>query len=477
MVFQKEIQLIMKLVRTFKLLLLLGIITTSGIYAQCDTWVGKPIQDDAEGAHSIYRTYLKGKTVADLDAMNEENFNIAFDNWKKVYDVAPAADGKRATHYRDGRSLYLSKIHREGKEKQKEYAPIILRLYDEQIQCYDNEAYLLGRKGFDMFYNLGYGYSKDTYETLKAAVNKGGNATEYIVFEPLVQVMVYLYSQKQLEKDEFIELYDKADMIIEHNKANNEQYGKYYGDTQLRLGTLMKDVESEIFDCEYFKKKLLPKYKDNPEDLDVIKYVYNKLKQEGCDETSEDLKELKTVYETKAAAINAEIEAKRRLENPIYDASQLQKEEKYSEAVARYKEGIQQSDDDEAKAQAYYSIAFIQGWKLGQYQSAVSSARKAASLKKGWGEPYILIGDIYGKGARGCGDDWNQRLAILAAIDKYRYARSIDPSVSANANKRIATYSKSKPEKAEGHMRGIKPGQKVKVGCWIGETVTVSFVD
>jgi hypothetical protein len=66
-------------------------------------------------------------------------------------------------------------------------------------------------------------------------------------------------------------------------------------------------------------------------------------------------------------------------------------------------------------------------------------------------------------------------MAVLAAIDKYSYARSIDSEVSEEASKKIGRYAAHKPEKEEGFMRKMKEGQKVKVGCWIGETVSVRF--
>jgi hypothetical protein len=95
-------------------------------------------------------------------------------------------------------------------------------------------------------------------------------------------------------------------------------------------------------------------------------------------------------------------------------------------------------------------------------------------MNSGWGKPYILIGDIYAKISRGCGDAWEQRLAILAVIDKYRYAKSIDSEVADEANRRIANYNDSLPNKEEGFMRKVSAGDKVNVGC-IGETVTVRF--
>ena len=68
-----------------------------------------------------------------------------------------------------------------------------------------------------------------------------------------------------------------------------------------------------------------------------------------------------------------------------------------------------------------------------------------------------------------------QRLAVLAALDKYSYAKSIDSSVADEANSRISKYNASKPTKDEAFMRGHKKGSSAKVGCWIGESVKIRF--
>ena len=117
------------------------------------------------------------------------------------------------------------------------------------------------------------------------------------------------------------------------------------------------------------------------------------------------------------------------------------------------------------------SIASIEGRKLGQKSKARADAYQAAKLRSGWGKPYMLIGDLYAKSSRSCGDAFDARLVILAAIDKWAHAKSIDPSVAAEANKKINSYKKSYPDKGEAHMRGLHAGQPVKVKCWIGETV------
>lgn len=465
--------------KELRILLIASVLFTLGMgtaMAQCETWNNSPRKDEAENAHVLYRGVVKNKTVADLEALSAEEFKLAFNNWKTAYEIAPAADGNRPSHYTDGRDLLKVKYKKATDDtEKKELAGKIMTLFDQEMECYKNEAFLLGRKGFEMFYMPEYGYRDETFNTLKSALEKGGNKTEYIVLEPLAQVMVYYYKSKKIGQEETQMLYEKMEQIAEHNIENNDTYGEYYEATLQRMNSQFKEIEDDVFDCAYFKKKLVPAYKENPEDLKVIQYTYVKLKNQGCDTTEAIMQELKGKYEVIAAAINDSLEIERRKNNPGYDATQLQKEGNYEKAVARYREALETAEDSDAKAQYLYSIAFIQVWQFGQYQSGVSTARQAANLKSGWGKPYILIGDAYAKSSRSCGDDWGSRMAILAAIDKYSYAKSIDGDVASDANRRISNYADAKPEKQEGFMRGVKEGQSVKVPCWIGETVSVRF--
>jgi hypothetical protein len=457
------------------LLLTAGAVT---IFAQdpCKTWSNLSNEEEVVGFHSIYRPYVKGKQAADLASMDESNFSVAFENWEKCYKNAPAADGQRPTHYSDGRLFYKAMAQKETDEaKKNEYNEMILKLYDEQIQCYKNEAFLLGRKAFDMFYMPAYGYRPSTLEAFKQALEKGGNNIEYIILEPMAQVMAYLYSNDQLGQPETQALYTKLETAADHNIANNKRYGQYFESAKARMVASFQEIEDEVFDCEYFKKQLIPDYRANPDDLDVIKYVFNKLRTQGCDSTQAIMIELSEKYTKIATEMNVQIEAERRANNPGYDAVQLQKEKKYEEAVARYQEAIDIEEDPAIKAEYLYSIAYIQTWQFKQYNSARSNARKAAGLKGNWGKPYILIGDMYASSAASCGSDgYTRGLAVLAAIDKYSYAKSIDSSVAGDANEKIGRISGAKPTKDDVFMRGSQ-GKSEKVPCWIGETVKVRF--
>lgn len=459
--------------RVFVLFSLLSLIVESGI-TQCKTWNDLPDQATALDAHSLYREYIKGKQQADIDQLPAETFKLAFENWKKVYDVAPAANGQNPVHYADGRMLYRSMMSRETDvAKRKEYAEIILQLYDQQMICYKNEGFLLGRKGWDMFYMEQFGQTKPTYEALKGALDKSGKKAEYILFEPMAIVLVALFQKEELLKEEVRKIYLQMEEIADHNIQTNKQYAQYYEAAKARMASEFAEIEDAVFDCTYFKGKLFPKYKENPDDLEVIRFVYSKLKTQGCDPGDPEMQELKVKYEGLATTMNAEMEAEFLAKNPGVHARRLFDDGKFDEAIVKYKEAIEAETDNAKKADYYFGIASIEFRKLNRFSSARDNARKAASLKDGWGQPWMLIGDMYASSSRTCGKDAFERgLAVIAAINMYSKARSVDSEVADEASRRIGRYSGSLPPQEEVHMRGMA-GKSVAVPCWIGETVTV----
>lgn len=466
----------MKLITRLALLFILVVTTAATVVAQCKNWVGDPQSEKASDAHVNYRQYVGKLDHQGLMDLDQADFDAAFNFWQTAYDIAPAADGQRPFHYRDGRAFYRV-LHAKATDpaKKKEYAQRLIDFYDEELACYAKgaESFLYGRKGYDQFYLQGY--SKDALTSLVTAIEKGGNATEYIVLAPMGELIKYLFSEGKLSQEDARKFYDMGVALADYNIENNETYKQYYESGKANMVASVGEVEDDIFDCAYFKGELLPEFEKNKEDIEVVRYVLEKLKAQGCEDNDAELSMVQATYDKLYASRAAEYEAERRRLNPAYDAAKMVEEENYSGAVNRYQEAIKDETDDDKKGQYYYQMATIQSGKLGQNGAARTNANKAASLKSNWGKPYILIGDIYGRMSRNCGDSWQQRLAILAAIDKYQYAKSIDPESADDANRRIGNYNSSLPLREDGFSRGINPGDKVKVKCGIGETVTVRF--
>ena len=458
---------------------ILFLFSQAGI-SQCASWVGNSNEDEIAGWHSIYRQAIKAKDYA-----------TAYEYWKQAYEAAPAADGRRDFHYLDGVKLYMNMFNEASDDATKsEYSAKILSLYDECFDCYKERGialkcstdecydaklgYVLGRKAYDMYYHLRKPYS-ETFTAFQEATNLGGNSTEYIVLTPFANVTVYQYQQGIIDKLQAREVHTTLNGIADHNIENNERFKVYYEQAKAAMNAEFSQIERDIFDCAYFKEKLRPEYEADPENPDVIKSVLAVLKGQGCEAGDPMYDELDAKWKKYAAVENARIQAEFEANNPNVMAKKLYDQGDFEGAAAKYRDAISAEPDPEKQASYYFSLASIEFRKLSQYTKARNTARQAAKLKPGWGRPYMLIGDMYGKSARSCGDSWNQRLAILAALDKYAYAKSIDPEVAEEANKKMGIYRGSMPAQDEGFMRGIKAGQTVTVACWIGETVKVRY--
>jgi hypothetical protein len=85
----------------------------------------------------LYRDFLKAG-----------DWNQAFDYWKKVFAVAPAADGKRNSVFADGVRFYEYFLSQSQDSLQKEqYIDRIFQLYSGIDSCYHEGGYASRAKG------------------------------------------------------------------------------------------------------------------------------------------------------------------------------------------------------------------------------------------------------------------------------------------------------------------------------------------
>ena len=466
------------------ILLFLFLFTVSFASAQfvCTTWNDSPKKEQGEEAHSIYRQALKS---------GSEDWALAEEYWNIAYDIAPAADGKRDFHLTDGIKIYKNKLKTATDEEEKEkYKAKIISLYEECVACYEQKVvelndcdddcynskvgFILGRMGYDLFYEINAGYDKN-FEVLNRAIKSNDVGSEYIVLEPAAHIGVYQFKKGKLDAEEARKLYSTIERIGDYNVENEAEYAEYYDSSKKRALAKFKEIEEEIFDCEYFKKKWLPVYEEDPTNFETIKQVVVTLKRRGCDASDPDLAKIEAEYARLASSHNAAVQAEYERNNPHVMAKKLYDSGDFKGAVSKYDEAISGETDPLKKAKYYFSKASIEGRKLKSLSAARASLKQAMELRADWGRPYMLLGDLYAIQSRKCGDAWDRGLGVLAAIKQYARAKSVDPSLSSEASSRIAKYQASKPDSEVAFMQGKKAGQSESVGCGIGETVTLSF--
>jgi Tetratricopeptide repeat len=153
-------------------------------------------------------------------------------------------------------------------------------------------------------------------------------------------------------------------------------------------------------------------------------------------------------------------------------ASAYHKNGQLDKAEDAYKKLISLEPD---KKEDYLNLGILYRDK-NQFAAARSEFEKASEVGKGWGLPIYYIGNLYEQAARSCGFEFEDKLVYLLAVDTYKRAKSMDPSVT-QAQERITALATSVPSKEDYFFRGLKSGQSVPITgtCygWIGKSITV----
>ena len=219
---------------------------------------------------------------------------------------------------------------------------------------------------------------------------------------------------------------------------------------------------SEISTCENLiplNKKYFEEFKNNAQWLRrAVSRMYNK-------ECTDD-----PFYDT---LVEAYVKADPSPQASVFYAGILLKNGESSKAMGYFKQAVEQEKDTYKKAQYQLKIAQIL-----RVQGKLSEARgycyQAIDNAPTMGRAYLLIATMYASSANNCGTDVvSKRMVYVAALNKARQAKSVDPSISSLANKYISNYSENIPSKKDLFVAGIESGTPHKIGCWINETVII----
>jgi tetratricopeptide (TPR) repeat protein len=109
----------------------------------------------------------------------------------------------------------------------------------------------------------------------------------------------------------------------------------------------------------------------------------------------------------------------------------------------------------------------------GSYGKARQYYNEALKLNPSDGSPYLSIAAMYAKSANSCGDtNFNKRAVFwLAALEAEKAGR-VDGRLKKAAAQTAASYRASAPSKSD-IFSASNSGEVIKIGCWIGRSVTV----
>ncbi len=128
--------------------------------------------------------------------------------------------------------------------------------------------------------------------------------------------------------------------------------------------------------------------------------------------------------------------------------------------------------ENDTRADWFYELAVVSSANK-DYCEAIAYAREAIAYRSNFGKAYLTLGDAILASRDNLGDDFEKRTAFWVAADKYAKAKSVDPSVAADANKKLKDYAGQYPNHEEVFFRDLKDGDSYQVKGCINEYTTV----
>ncbi|MEM9545154.1 MAG: hypothetical protein AAGA77_04235 [Bacteroidota bacterium] len=422
-------------------------------------------RDEVETAYVLYK-----------DLVKQQKFTEAFPLWEKAYYSAPASNGKVKYQYDDGVAIYTYMYQNEKDETKKAiYVDSVMSIYNKRMECFGDEAYIQGRIAFDSYYTFpGTLSDEEIYNKFKMNFDVNGKKADYFVVNPFTKIL----SDRIIANDiSFVEGRKYAKLIlktVEYGVKNCkgslcESWGIINTYAPARLESL--EGIDDFYDCDYYADKYYYRFEEDPTNCDMINLVGRRLKRGGCEETDGRLIAVTEAYKEHC------YEAPEK--GDVGKGNEAYRNGQYREAIGHYSTHISKITDPMEIAKFEHRISQIYYRDLKDFPKSRTHALKAAEQRPNWGEPYILIGKLYASSGPLCGSGtgWNSQVVTWAAVDKFQYAKKIDPSVAAEANKWIKTYSQYMPKKEDIFQRRIKAGDTFRVPCWIQENTKVRTAD
>ena len=359
--------------------------------------------------------------------------------------------------YINGSEIYSELADAEKDAAKKEvYEDSVLVLYDLRVKYFGDEANVIDNKAF-----YAYKYNKDEkeelpelYNLLKKVVELNGNKTSYANAVAFMDVIRRYKSadDKALTDEQVLDHYDQVMGILDNYIASGKDVERIEKYKAIVDDLLVKTV---TIDCEFVKSNFGPKLTADPQNLEIAKKTFKLLKAGGCSDGELYMTALTTIFNNEPTLGLAKHIAQKKLEQKDYAAA----EEYFEEAVSMAESNVE-------KGEIYFELAQIYG-NLGRKSESRSMAYKAMEADPSIAsQAYTHIGNLY-LNSQECYEKQSvvkDRAIFIAAYEMYQKAGN---------SSAMALAAKQFPSGEEIFTENKAVGDKITVGCWINETVTL----
>ncbi|UXP33282.1 hypothetical protein N6H18_04875 [Reichenbachiella agarivorans] len=393
----------------------------------------------------------KEKNALYVDAVKSKQYAVAVAPHQWLLDNCPDLN---ESLYINGAKIYEGLEDKESDPaKQLSYQEKALKMYDDRIKYFGDEANVLNRKAFAAykFYKGNQSKYKELLDLFDKTFDMNGVETmdnNLVAYMDVVRR--YKLSGGAISDEDVIDRYGKiSDVIAEKDAVKSDSKYTVYQENVDKLLTATVDVN-----CEFVETKLVPKMNET-KDPKMAKKVFQLLLSAKCTDSPAFVQAGELVYKAEPSYGMAKVLG-------IKFAADNQ----YSKAAEYYNAAVGMSDDNLKKAEIYLNMAQMFA-SSGQKSEARNYARKALANDPSAGEAYTLIGNLYFQSYNDCRQGVSKvddRLVFIAAYNQYKKAGNT--AMMAKAQEQFPSIS-------EIFELGLAEGQSMTLGCWINETVTL----
>lgn len=366
---------------------------------------------------------------------------------------------------------FLSDIKDHNSADYKKYFDELMQVYDQELKYLPeinkklktpmNASKELGKKAIDY---LQYSASPDkgkAYEWLKEAAQGTANDPDGAILHYFLQTSMEKVKTDANHTDQFFQDYIDASKYADDAIVTETNERKKANLQAIKDNLVAMFINSGVADCESLQNIYGPKVEEHKTDSVFLKKTIAILKMMKCNESEAYFKASEYMYNIKPTSDAA-----------VGVAFMYYKKKDFDNAVKYFDEALSKETDNVKRAEMAYvtAAALMQGKKFSQ---AKSYCQKAISYNEKYGEPYILLAQMYGSNPNWSDDPVLNKCTYFVVIDKLQRAKSVDPSVTDKANELIATYSRHTPQAKDLFMLGYKAGDRITISGWIGETTTI----
>lgn len=428
---------------------LIAFVSVQTATAQCKEWKWPEDKAKAEECNVLY-----------TDAVKNGHFKQAIVPHQWLLTNAPNLN---TSIYIQGATIYDELANQEKDPAKKQvYVDSLMLMYDMRIQNCGEEVAVMNRKALSFYkFNLNGPKAPEVLTLMdKVFEISGNNISDGLLIPYMQTIKINALKFKALTDEQILQRYDVVSAVLDAKikKAQSEakpidKLKKTKDDVDAILITMVK------VDCDFVRKNLAPKFKQNPSDIALAKKIFGFMLQGKCTDDPLWLEAGEAIH-----AVEKDYGLAKNLGVRYLTADNIEKADYY------LKEALGLATTNENKAE----ILILQGGiaaKKGSKSDARELFRQAASTDPSNKDGYEKIGDLYFNSFNDCSKKENQ------ADDRAVYLLAYDYYAKAGATQKMNAAKASFPSKEDIFLVNYTAGQSIRVACWIGESTTVRTRD